>query len=320
MAVKAFISYSHKDDAALDRLHTHLASLRREGRIEAWFDRDILAGSELDDEIAEQLESSELILLLVSPDFLASDYCVEREMERALERHRTGDARVVPIVIEPCDWASASSPLRQLKALPRDGKPVSEWTNENNAYLDVVKELRRILEVDEVATTPSPADANVAARPATPAPETRRYRVQRDFDEIDRSDFRDGAFAAFRDYFERASAEIDSIEDLRGRFTSHSPTSFGCTIVNRARDRGTAHITVHRRSGNFGFGDIYYAFTENADSNTCNGGFTIEADEYELYLGATMFGMGGDRDRLTPEAAAEWLWTEFLRQAGVSYD
>ena len=82
--MKVFISYSHKDAGALDRLHTHLAMLHRDGQIEAWYDREILAGADVDQEIIERLEASELILLLVSPDFLASDYCYEREMTRAL--------------------------------------------------------------------------------------------------------------------------------------------------------------------------------------------------------------------------------------------
>ena len=151
--MKAFISYSHRDRAALERLHTHLAVLRSDGRLDEWFDREILAGEEVDFEIEERLESSELFLLLVSPDFLASDYCVKREMKRALERHRSGDARVVPIVIEPCDWASTA--LRNLKALPQDGRPVSEWTNENNAFLDVVQELRRMLDAEDVPYTVS---------------------------------------------------------------------------------------------------------------------------------------------------------------------
>ena len=113
--MKAFISYSHEDEVHLARLHTHLAVLKREGRIDAFFDRDILAGRELHRDIAEQLESCRLFLLLVSPDFLASDYCIEREMVRALERHGAHEAIVIPIIIEPCDWAS--TPLRHLRAL-----------------------------------------------------------------------------------------------------------------------------------------------------------------------------------------------------------
>ena len=315
--MRAFISYSHRDKPTLDRLHTHLAPLHRQGLIEEWFDREILAGSEIDAAVDEELESCELFLLLVSPDFLASDYCYEREMQRALERHEAGEARVIPIIIEPCDWTT--SPLRQLKALPRDGHPVSDWTNANNAYLDIVQELRRIVAVDE--TAPAPASEVVPPlAAAAPRPVARRYRVQRDFDEIDRSDFREAAFATIRDYFQQAIAEIDTIEDLRGRFALYSPTSFGCMIVNRARDRGTAHITVHSRSDSLGLGDIYFSFTENAPPNTANGSFHIEADEYDLYLRAMLMGFSHHtRERLTPESAAESLWTQFLEQAGVSY-
>ena len=274
--MRAFISYSHRDKAALERLHTHLAPLRRQRLIKAWFDREILAGGEINAAVDKELESCELFLLLVSPDFLASDYCFEREMQRALERHEAGEARVVPIIIEPCDWAA--SPLRQLKALPRDGKPVSDWTNANNAYLDIVQELRRIVAADEAAPAPATEIVTPTAAAASRSA-ARRYRVQRDFDEIDRSEFREAAFATIRDYFQRAIAEIDVIEDLHGRFVSYSPTSFGCMIVNRARDRGTAHITVHRQSDRFGLGDIHFSFTENAPPNIANGIFHIEADK-----------------------------------------
>ena len=314
--MKVFISYSHKDEAALERLHTHLAVLRRDGRIDEWFDREILAGGEIDAEVGERLESSGLFLMLVSPDFLASDYCVEREMERALERHRSNDARVVPIIVEPCDWAS--TPLRDLKALPRDGKPVSDWTNENNAYLEVVQELRRVLEVEGVPGAAEQSDARIQQEPAQFG--VRRYRVKRDFDEIDRNDYREAAFGIIRGYFERAVAEIDAIEDLRGRFISLSAGSFTCMIVNRVREHGTAHITVHSRTENMLVGDISYSFMEHASPNTANGMYTIEADEYELFLSSLMTGIGRHEERLTPEVVAEHLWEELLEHAGVTSD
>ena len=91
--MRAFISYSHSDKAALDRLHVHLKNLTREGRIETWYDRNILAGGELDAEIERELEASDLFLLLVSPDFIASDYCVEREMRRRRDRPCSADHR-----------------------------------------------------------------------------------------------------------------------------------------------------------------------------------------------------------------------------------
>ena len=314
--MRVFISYSHRDQAALDRLHTHLAPLLSEGLIDTWYDRQILAGGGIDAEIDRELESCDLFLLLVSPDFLASDYCVNREMGRALERHREDAARVVPIIVEPCDWLSL--PLHELKALPRDGKPISEWPNPNNAYLDIVRELRRILETRKAAGPPMRRAAFSEEINKT-QPVASRYRVQRDFDEIDRSEFRETAFAAIRDYFQHQIAEIDAISDLRGRFVPRGPSSFGCTIVNRARvlNRGTAHITVHCGNGRMGLGDIYYSFSENADPSSANGIFHIESDEYEMYL-SSMTPFGSDWIRLTPKEVAERLWADFIEKAGVS--
>ncbi len=314
--MKVFISYSHKDSEALERLHTHLALLRSEGLIDTWYDRQILAGGRIDAEIDRELESCELFLMLVSPDFLASDYCVNLEMRRALERHRDDSAHVVPIIVEPCDWLS--SELRELKALPRDGKPISEWTNPNSAYLDVVRELRRILGIRKAAVPPMGlatfSEETNETRPVAP-----RYRVQQDFDEIDRSEFRETAFATIRDYFQQQIAEINTVSKLRGRFVPRGPSSFGSTIVNRALElnRGTAHITVHCKNGGLGLGDIYYSFSENADPNSANGIFHIESDEYEMYL-SSMMSFGSGRERLTPEEAAERLWADFIKKAGVS--
>ncbi len=311
--MKAFISYSHKDERILERLHTHLVMLRRDGQLNDWYDREILAGGDLDQEISEHLESSDLFLALVSPDFLASDYCYDNEMMRALERHEAGQMRVIPIIIEPCDWKA--SPLKKLKALPRDGEPITEWTNENNAFLDIVEELRRILSSDNAAqpaTTVTPSTRSVS--------ESHRYRIKRDFDEIDRSDFRDNAFKEIQSYFESSIAEIDIIEGLRGRLVDVGPQNFTCTVVNQRMSRGAAHITVNARNSNMGFADIYYSFSENAPLNTANGGFSIEADEYDLFLRPHMFFISDQDKKLTPQQAAELLWSEFIKQAGVSYD
>ena len=314
--MRIFISYSHRDQEALERLHIHLAPLRSEGLIDTWYDRQILAGERIDEEIGKELESCDPFLMLVSPDFLASDYCVNREMKRALERHREGAAHVIPIIVEPCDWLS--SPLGELKALPLDGESISKWTNPNSAYLDVVKELRRILETRKAAVPPmgraTSSEETNETRPAAP-----RYRVQQDFDDIDRSEFRETAFATICDYFQQQIAEINTDSKLRGRFVPRGPSSFVCTVVNRARElnRGTAHITVHCGDGAPGLGDIRYSFSENAPANTANGMFYIESDKYEMYL-SSMMPFGSSRERLTLEEAAERLWADFIEKAGVS--
>lgn len=311
--MRAFISYSHRDTAVLERLHVHLTTLRREQRIDAWYDRDILAGDDLDDEIARELEAADIFLLLVTPDFIASDYCVEIEMRRALERHEAKEARVVPIIAEPCDWRNVQ-PLRQLKALPRDGNPISEWANANNAYLDIAQELRRIVDTHGAGKANEIAASQPVVRQAVP-----RYRAQRHFDEIDRSEFREASFDAMREYFERATAEINGIEGLRGRFVSRDAASFGCTIVNRGLQHGTAHLTVHRRDAQHALGDIYYSFQEDAARNTANGGFNVASDEYELFLSPFMQMFHDGSEKLTADQAAEQLWNELIQQAGIDH-
>ena len=150
--MKAILSYSHRDIERLQRLKAHSAILLQEGRVAYWHDRDIAAGSAFDRDILARLESCELFMALVSPDFLSSSYCYEREMKRAIARHRLGRLRIVPIILEPCDWLS--SPLGKFKALPRDGKAISTWPNENEAWLDVVIELRRLLAAHASRGTP----------------------------------------------------------------------------------------------------------------------------------------------------------------------
>lgn len=318
--MKAFISYAHRDRAMLVRLHAHLAMLLREGGIVGWYDREIVAGAVIDPEISAQLESSELFLALASPDFLASQYCYDKEMTRAIARHEAGHMAVVPIILEPCDWLS--SPLRQFKAVPRDGKPISEWTNQNAALLDVVTELRRLVasrsgSTSEATTAPA-AEPRAAVAPSVAS----KYRVKRTFDRIDRDDFRSQAFEVIRRYFEESVKELDGVEGLRARYRGMGPTSFTCTVLNQMIKSGhqsEGHITVHAAAERL-LGDIYYSLSPLATQNTANGSFNIECDDYHLFLRPGSFS-AADRNRTwAPQEAAARLWGEFLEQAGIRYD
>ncbi len=138
--VEVFFSYSHRDEDLRDELATHLAILKRQGIIAAWHDREITAGSDWADAIDEHLNSAGVILLLVSANFLASDYCYDLELAQAMKRHEAGAARVIPIILKPCDWTGA--PFGKLQALPKNAKPVTTWENRDEAFLDVAKGLR----------------------------------------------------------------------------------------------------------------------------------------------------------------------------------
>ena len=142
-AIEIFYSYSHKDEALRDELDTHLALLRRQKLITGWYDRAIEGGEEFDPKIAEHLNNAPIILLLVSPAFLASDYCYEKEMMRAMERHEANETRVIPIILRPCEWHEA--PFGKLKVLPKDGKPVVSWANRDEAFLDVATGIRNVV-------------------------------------------------------------------------------------------------------------------------------------------------------------------------------
>lgn len=135
--IEIFFSYSHSDEQLRDKLMKHLAVLKRQGIIADWHDRQIGAGDEWAGEIDRHLNSARIILLLVSADFLASDYCYDIEMKRAMERHESGDARVIPIILRPCNWHSA--PFGKLQALPKDAKPVTTWTDTDEALLNIAQ-------------------------------------------------------------------------------------------------------------------------------------------------------------------------------------
>ncbi len=142
--VELFISYSHKDEELRQQLDKHLASLKRQQVIEAWHDRKIEAGMEWAKEIDENLNKADIILLLISPDFIFSNYCSEIEMEQAIKRHEAGEAIVIPIILEPCDWTWL--PFRKYQAFPKNAKPITTWTNTNEALLDVVQGIRTVAE------------------------------------------------------------------------------------------------------------------------------------------------------------------------------
>lgn len=319
MSVSVFISYSHADDRVLERLHKHLAMLQREGLISTWFDHAILPGSELEKEISDQLDRSDIFVALISADYLDSKYCYEKEFEHALTLYEAGRIRIIPVIVEPCDWLS--SDFQKFLALPKDGKPISDWTNTNTAYLDIVNGLRRLS-----AQAPSRSQHDTRqTSPNTGEISARRVRLKRDFDVIEKAEFADRTFIVIRNYFSSAADELAIASDeIRTRLEDMSPTAFTCTIVNRARrEARDAHITVHNKKGRHDiFGDINYTFEPHAPPNTSNGSIRVSADDYDLFLtaGDTFSQRDREGSKLSPEQVAEWLWNQYVERAGIEYE
>ena len=134
-AITLFYSYAHKDETLRNQLDTHLKILQRQKLIQTWHDRCIMAGTNWAQEIDDNLKRADIILLLVSADFIASDYCYEIELQQAMKRHDAGEARVIPIILRPADWKKTS--FSELQAFPINAKPITSWSDRDEAWLNV---------------------------------------------------------------------------------------------------------------------------------------------------------------------------------------
>ena len=144
MPFSVFISYAHRDRAFCQELETHLSNLRRQNVIASWYDGDISPGTEWNSQIIEHLNTDHIILLLISADFMASDFCYSIEMTQAIARHDANQACVLPIILRPTDWKGA--PFAKLKLLPTDGKAVTSWPTHDDAFVDIVQGIRKAID------------------------------------------------------------------------------------------------------------------------------------------------------------------------------
>src|SRR5712691_9859717 len=144
-AIEIFYSYAHEDEALRKELEKHLSSLQQQGFIAGWHDRMISAGTEWEHQIDSHLDTAQIILLLISADFINSKYCYSIEMNRALARHEAGEARVIPIILRPVYWRNM--PFGKLQVLPTDGKPVdsSHWHNRDEAFANIVEAIHKVI-------------------------------------------------------------------------------------------------------------------------------------------------------------------------------
>jgi hypothetical protein len=141
MAKNVFISYSHKDETFRNDLEEHLSMLRRKGVISVWHDRKILAGDDWKGKIDENMDKADIVLFLISPSFLASDYCYDIEVKKAIENKESGRCQIISIIIRSCDWHDCDFSMFQ--AVPKDGIPISTWKDKDEAWLDAINGIKK---------------------------------------------------------------------------------------------------------------------------------------------------------------------------------
>ena len=245
-----FCCYAHEDAQYLKELKKHLLSLEREGLILVQTDIDISPGREWKRELDYHLENADIILLLISPDFVASEYCFNNEMVRAIARHEQGTACVVPVIIRPTHWQAL--PFSKLQALPQNAKPVSNWQNRDDAFFDVAVGIKKIVQPLTTNTSATLPFSEAREQREQETLDTYRRREERntgsnnsygnmtfngpvsgcafgpvsgDYININMSEQKDGlqslqkgAKALWQGYYETARAELGiAIDDLKGK-------------------------------------------------------------------------------------------------------
>jgi tetratricopeptide (TPR) repeat protein len=190
--IKLFYAYARADESLHNELAKHLALLQRQGFIESWYDRQILPGMEWKSEIEKHLTSAHIIMLLISSDFFYSDYCYSIEMERALQRHKLGEAWVLPVILRPVDWREA--PFAHIQCLPHDAQPITTWSNQDEAFLSVAQGIRNL--VDWLRAQPPPMKEQPKEEPPAEDPNTKE-RWLKEGNRLGIAGNHEGALAAF---------------------------------------------------------------------------------------------------------------------------
>ena len=305
-----FFSYSHKDESLRDELEVHFAVLKHDGAIDSWHDRRIPAGDSLDGSINEKLEAADIILLLVSPDFLDSRYCYDVEFRRAFERHHQGSARIIPVILRPCDWQS--TPLGGLMAVPRDGKPITKWPDRDEAFLDVVQQIRAALPKKQTAAPVLPP----AHYPAISIPpRSSNLRLRKQFIDADKDRFLDESFEFIARFFEGSLEELGQRnEGIEGRFKRVDAQSFTAVIYRNGKSATQCMIQYGAGRG-FGSG-ITFSSNPAARGNSFNESLSVEVGEQALSLKAmgmrSHLGQGPRGTQLSMEGAAEYYWSMLI--------
>ena len=315
--VSVFISYSHADEEYRKELDKHLSGLLRQGVISTWHDRRIGPGEEVHEQISERLEEARIILLLVSSDFLASDYCYDLEMIRAMEHHEQGAARVIPVILRPCDWQG--TPFGSLNAVPTDGKPVTKHATLDDGFLEVTRAVRQVTESlgGGTSTRARPVEGTTAtANPVQPEPRSSNLRIKRNFTDHDRHTFLNKGFEYIACYFENSLQELEARNStLETDFRRIDADRFETKAFVAGQEKSRCGIWLRGPLGG-GRDGLYFSFNGVGAGNSYNESMSVRDDGYTLFfepLGMSRFGQEVNK-KLTFEGAAEYFWSLFVER------
>jgi TIR domain len=168
-----FISYAHEDAHLFKQLQTHLTILKRQNVIHTWHEGMIAAGEDWRTKAQRELAAADVVLLLASPDFLASDYLYSEHLTRAIERHQRHEMKVIPIIVRECQWTETA--LGELRALPMTGEPLKKWQDEDAFWKTIAVGIREAI-TEFSAQQPTTSTEPTFTQPSAPAKDMTRVR------------------------------------------------------------------------------------------------------------------------------------------------
>jgi hypothetical protein len=259
--------------------------------------------------VLEQLEAADVVLLLVSADFIGSDYCFGREMTRALERNADGSCVVIPVILRACDWKAMR--LGGLLATPKDGRPVVQWPDRDEAFLDVVQSVRKALEkTRRTATAPSPAPASASAADplATSGPRSSNLRIAKKFSDRDRDQFVIEAYDYVAKLFENSLAELHTRHpELEGDFRRIDAERFTAVVYRAGKTETKCTVFLSRMLGSASIG---FSYEDSGATSSYNERLTPSNDDQSLFF--TTMTTSSAHAHLSMAGGAEHLWAMFI--------
>jgi hypothetical protein len=329
--IRVFFSYSHVDENYRNELEKHLMSLKHQGIIESWHDRRIAAGEEWANRIDDELRGADIILLLVSSDFIASRYCYELEMKEALARHERGEAVVIPVILRPCHWMGL--PFGKLQAATRDGKAVEKYPSLDDAFLEITRAIETVAKQlnasgNKMAAIP-PTVSALSVNPAISSstlvrselPRSSNLSISKTFSDHDRDTFIIDAFNYMAAFFENSLNELQERNSgINARFQKIDARSFEATIYRNGTQVSKCGIWLSDLLGSRGESSIKYSHAGVGQGNSFNESMIIK--DNSNMLGLEPMGMShlhrGEKKHFTNQGAAEYYWSLFLEPLRIS--
>lgn len=317
--MKAFISYSHKDEKYLERFHIHLAQLKRRELISTWTDQEILAGAKLDDEISQSLGNSNIFIALISPDYISSNYCYEREFETALKMHENGEIIIVPVIAEDCDWKN--TPFQKFKALPNDGNAISNWSSESTAFLNVIQEIEKLLDNNHPEKPDVKSDNQHTI--------SKNYKIKKDFDSIQKIEFQEKTFEEVRKILSENISELGSLDKINAKVTISESKSFKAILVNRNMIGMESILSVDiKNDKNKLFHQLHNSehglniILKKSNGSEQEFSYSLSSDEYNLFWKASNYhsyssNPNTETEKLTSKQITKELWGMWLNEVGI---